>query len=243
MGIPRVLIERLVYGTHSVHRYTQDSPVLADVWIAFGENHRQRQDLILTPRVGSNAAKVATRIRTQLGDDQPESSERPQVAYNQVYVVAKLSFRDLIRVVIPMTRWWTELWRDVARATTASEGEPRADPSVPTYIDATLLGLRARIIREMEDLRDLHVRAHSDDRLAISGVPSEGEPDLPCDLAWLIRLVGVIESDDQEIENTTGDVMGALQLSWPLIVAPLLLLLCLALCCLVPCQIPRTSCP
>ena len=197
MGIQRALIERLVYGTHSVHRYTQDSPILADVWIAFGENLGRPQDLILTPRFGSNAAKVAARIRTKLRHRDKNLVDRPQVAYNQVYVVGKLYFRDVVRVVLPLTNWWAQLWQDVARAIPAQPAAASSAAPLPTSIDTILKQLRVRLIREMEELRDLHDESQSEDHLPESPVPDEGEPDLPCDLAWLIRLVGVIESAER----------------------------------------------
>lgn len=48
----------LIYGDGASRRYTQDSPVLPDVWIAFAENPGEPQDLLLTPYVDPKRAPL-----------------------------------------------------------------------------------------------------------------------------------------------------------------------------------------
>src|SRR4051812_12862730 len=50
MTIDRRWIEKLLYGDDSAVRFTQDSPVLPDVWIAFAEEPSRQHDLLLTPQ-------------------------------------------------------------------------------------------------------------------------------------------------------------------------------------------------
>src|SRR5215207_4832849 len=60
-GLTRDDVVRIVYGNprSPIQRFTQDSPVLADVWIAFAENPGQPQDLLLTPYQSALALPTA----------------------------------------------------------------------------------------------------------------------------------------------------------------------------------------
>src|SRR5688572_6412 len=103
----RAWIERLIFGQETARRFTQDSPVLPDVWIAFAEDPGARLDLLLTPNMEPTAPGGATttgrlrkalveRLRTErgrpgawcrAGEAEPPS---PEVAHNQATVLAKL---------------------------------------------------------------------------------------------------------------------------------------------------------
>ena len=51
MALTRTEIFGLVYGPPTGgRRFTQDSPVLPDVWLEFGLHPRAARDLLLTPR-------------------------------------------------------------------------------------------------------------------------------------------------------------------------------------------------
>jgi hypothetical protein len=49
MKLKREEVISLIYGDGGVRRFTQDSPVLPDVWIAYAEAPGEQQDLLLTP--------------------------------------------------------------------------------------------------------------------------------------------------------------------------------------------------
>ncbi|QND24531.1 hypothetical protein HB774_34665 (plasmid) [Rhizobium leguminosarum bv. viciae] len=117
----------LVLGTFGHARWTQDSPIVPDVWISFikiAETRararlqnlkslgQQDVDLIITPWTGSSAGKIAQIIRAGLGT---EGSRVAKVATSSTRVVAKLDFESLMRIVIPLTTWWQELLRDDPR--------------------------------------------------------------------------------------------------------------------------------
>jgi serine protease AprX len=187
MVFERATLERFVYGAAGLHRYTQDSPVLADVWFAYGENGGVRQDLILTPRFGSNAAKVALGLRQAVADE-PSASDRPSIVYNQVYVAARLDFRELVREVLPMTRWWQKLWIDTAAAVVT-------DATNYSTIDGLLHGLGNEVLAEMTELRNL-----SDPAYIHNELPETQSHVLPGDLAWFVRLVGLISLSEPNAE-------------------------------------------
>src|SRR5919109_1395170 len=80
-------VVRIVYGQprSPIQRFTQDCPVLADVWIAYAENPEEPQDVLLTPYQSTLAAagessiasekalftpgKLAKELRERLGEE------------------------------------------------------------------------------------------------------------------------------------------------------------------------------
>jgi serine protease AprX len=137
--LDRKLLEQLIFGTGRVRRFTQDSPVLPDVWIEYAKGSEDRAarlttpspptapddpfppvKLLLTPYRENSAGDVRRELRKRLQDERGTAEWRafghapkpmPRVAYNQTTVAATLHFEDLIRVVLPMTDWWARLDR------------------------------------------------------------------------------------------------------------------------------------
>ena len=107
----RSAIDTLMFGGKRSRRFTQDSPILPDVWIAYWEKIDEPVDVLLTPWRTDAPAKIAAQLRDRLEKDRKKRKaklESPQVVFNQTTVAARLYFQDLIRVVLPMTQWWHE---------------------------------------------------------------------------------------------------------------------------------------
>jgi serine protease AprX len=97
-----------VFGVQQMRRYTQDSPVMPDVWLAYGKHPTARVDLLLEPHREAGAAALALALQQT-----PMTAERPvmRLAYNQSHVAAKLTFEELVCGVLPLSRWWRDyLW-------------------------------------------------------------------------------------------------------------------------------------
>jgi serine protease AprX len=97
-----------VFGLGQLRRYTQDSPVMPDVWMAYGHDPEKQLDLLLEPHRQAGAAALALALQTT-----PETQDRPvmRLAYNQSHVAARLTFRELVRGALPLSSWWREyLW-------------------------------------------------------------------------------------------------------------------------------------
>ncbi len=110
----------LAYRKSGRSRYTQDSPILADVIVHYGllADKTTRLDLLLTPDWSKDPADVADELRDWLGerheggaaegdwklDDEEES--RHAIAYNQSVVAVRLTFDELVCNVLPMSWWW-----------------------------------------------------------------------------------------------------------------------------------------
>jgi hypothetical protein len=132
-------MEQLMFGTGRVRRFTQDSPILPDVWLEYAKGPEERASrltsptaptdpkdpfppvkLLLTPYRETSAGDVRRDLSARLTSarESPEwlafghpAKPLPRVVYNQTTVAATLYFEDLIRVVLPMTDWWARLDR------------------------------------------------------------------------------------------------------------------------------------
>jgi hypothetical protein len=63
----REAIEDLIYGgANQRRRFTQDFPVLPDVWIGYGMESRKRLELLLTPHTRSDAPSLTRALRAWL---------------------------------------------------------------------------------------------------------------------------------------------------------------------------------
>jgi serine protease AprX len=105
-------LEAWIYGVPSERRFTQDSPVLPEVWRRYAENPEARQDLLLTPHQRDSSAKLMSDLIGCLfgADSAPRDRAAHGIALNDGYVVAYLSFPELVRCVVPLSDWWRQLW-------------------------------------------------------------------------------------------------------------------------------------
>src|SRR5262249_24911486 len=108
MIIDRRIIERLMFGTGRVRRFTQDSPVLPDVWLEYAKSESVR--LLLTPFRETPPGEIARELRERLQVERRRKEWKafghsakatPRIVYNQTTVAATLYFEDLIRAVVP----------------------------------------------------------------------------------------------------------------------------------------------
>lgn len=177
-------VERLIFGRENARRFTQDSPILPDVWIAFAGAPSEPQPLLLTPNMEpDNACGPTTTgmLRKVLAERIPVERQRPaawcrkgrrkppavELAHNQATVLVTLWFDELVRVILPMSAWWRERVH-------------------PTGYDEELGGLdleREGILARMLENPDL-----SAEELGVR--PNHVKP--APDLLWTVRVVGTI---------------------------------------------------
>lgn len=118
----RRLIER-----HESGRFTQDSPIMPDAWLAFTDPHVEAVDVLLTPAPPADPAVLAADVRDRLGED---ADADVWLAYSGAYVAATLSLEQLLHAVLPLSDWWRGLW----------EATELGDTGVGTAGRAPLLG-------------------------------------------------------------------------------------------------------
>ena len=100
-------LERLLLGSTGWRRYTQDSPIFADVWLAYREDPEGRQDLLLEPQRRVPAGELAKEVRERL----PQVGAEHRLAYAGGYVVVELTLPELLASVLPLSPWWKDLIR------------------------------------------------------------------------------------------------------------------------------------
>ena len=123
MSDPRDIFENLVYRSVDRRRFTQRSPVMPDVWIRFGMEPGRSHDLLIIPSWEFTPRELARTVKQRLRDDREfragkrarfrasSEGERPRVAANQAIVVANLRFDEVVRVVLPLSKWWKDTIR------------------------------------------------------------------------------------------------------------------------------------
>jgi serine protease AprX len=165
-------IEELFYGKpEQQRRFTQDFPILPDVWIEYGKAPDKRVEVLLTPHNESDAPRMARALRRRLETDRQlaekkrgkhagaADNERPRVLFNESVVLASLSFRELLRDAVPLTNWWQRVvaplgskWtRQNIRtaAATLAKTDRKKDRS-PTGGDRKLLQKLIRVVGSIE---------------------------------------------------------------------------------------------
>jgi len=167
--LQRAFVEKLMFGTGRARRFTQDSPVLPDVWLAYAgaleedtvlRSKRGALELLLTPYRDAPPGVVRNGLLERL----PKKSAR--VIYNQTTVMADITFEELVQAVLPMTKWWTQLGRI----------ELLQDPKVQLRV--------ARAARDPENPESQFTKAELADKITKNVVA------LPPDVFWLVRVVG-----------------------------------------------------
>jgi serine protease AprX len=178
-------IEELIYGRpEQQRRFTQDFPILPDVWIAFAEKPNRRIELLLTPYSPTTAATLSRALRDRSEQEQealeryraihsPDDrklSRRPRVLFNESVVFANFTFEELIRVAMPLTDWWKDNMADL----TTDRWDKK---DIAVFI---------RLIRERRGAEGLR----------------GGDPRL---LRKLITIIGTIECDRYQQRYSTSD--------------------------------------
>ncbi|MDE5451415.1 S8 family serine peptidase [Bradyrhizobium sp. CSA112] len=118
-SIPAELVEHILLGPIDDRRVLQDSPLLGDVWAAYALDPGVVQDVLITPHKNTTAAVVAQIIPRGIAlreqerkSETPPPPERPKVrakvAYLQGLVGAKLYFDEVLRILVPLTQWWSQ---------------------------------------------------------------------------------------------------------------------------------------
>lgn len=187
-----------IFGTEQLKRFTQDSPVMPDVWLQYGGEPSGAIDLLLEPHEDATTGELAQAVLE--ADHSPADAAAIELAYNGSHVAARLTFEQMLRTVLPLSAWWQEhLWPGGTDAVAAILGTRRGEiiaglqepmreqgrrPTSPGELSGTLIwfvGLVGRIAWEAA-----HPDAHQ---------PEDEPPDgLTYDL--LVELAG----------QTLGDV-------------------------------------
>lgn len=193
MSLPRGFIEDLIYGTRDTPRFTQDSPVLPDVWMRYAEAPGCRHDLLLTPHFNSDAGSVGRNLRAALGKrSKVDGAASHSVAYTETYVAAFLSFDELVRQVLPETSWWQQHILGLGERRRRKLVDPRKRLDLADLQREETRGLLVRLLHDFAG-RDggRPVEARRDRENEAERLPGWVDLLSP-DLLWMMRIVGAI---------------------------------------------------
>jgi serine protease AprX len=101
MRLDKEELRRLVEERREAGRFTQDSPVMPDVWLGFAEPEVEQLDVLLTPTNGVDPAELAADVRDRLGE-----GTDAWIAYSGTYAAAYLSLEQLVNAALPLSAWW-----------------------------------------------------------------------------------------------------------------------------------------
>lgn len=116
-------MEQLIFGGSDNRRFTQDSPILPEVWIKYALHPHKARDLILIPARSSNAGEFANVLNGRLQayrsavpkpmkgviPDDVRLNKRARIAHLPGVVAARLYFDEFLRIVLPATPWWQSM--------------------------------------------------------------------------------------------------------------------------------------
>ena len=180
-GIQRSIdyVQQLIFGDDRTRRYTQDSPVLPDVWVAYCMNPAARQKLLLTPHFEASAGELTVHLRNDWKSEDRNQTlrdagieTRPRMAYNQLTVAIEASFEEMVFLILPRTTWWLRV----------------VQPNLKEYFEATMAAENLALT-----LRNFHLR---------EDVPENR--DLATSL-WMAALIGgVLWAKDKGTDVETG---------------------------------------
>ncbi len=109
MSTARRQFRHLVYEGPDGDRFTQDSPIMPDVWFAFAEDPGARVDLLIEPYRGEPPGRVATELRQGLSaGSTTDAAFAAEIAFEESMVAARLTLREILLHALPLTPWWAE---------------------------------------------------------------------------------------------------------------------------------------
>lgn len=184
--------EKAIFLGRGVERFTQDSPILPDVWAEYGQRPNEQIDLLMNPYKDESPGRLCDvlveRLKPWARDPKPyrmparivKEGVGREAAVNQSTVVIRLYFDELVCVALPMTRWWNEyIWRDNLK--------PGKEQEIESFLNNK---------GEQDELVEF-MKRYPLERGTSSAAEPDAQKDLPSSkcssqLLWLVRVVGAI---------------------------------------------------
>jgi hypothetical protein len=105
------VVNRILYGCGDRQRYTQETPILVEVWQRYAADPGAPQDLLITPLESTSAVALLRDLLAPDGDDDKQALRgQARFAPLQSFLAAKLTFGQLIHYLLPRTQWAGKAW-------------------------------------------------------------------------------------------------------------------------------------
>lgn len=188
-----VALERMIHEATGATRFTQDSPILPDVWIRYGTEGRV-QDLLLMSNWRSSAVALAHAVERRLTEGLPAATgaqvrHEARLAHTHSTVAVRLSFEQLIGRVLGLSRWWHHYLIE------PDQGMPTGDLTAVLASPEHGPILRAALLRGLTHLGERSgVQAEQIDLAtgAVITAMNRQARHITDDLIWLVQLAGTL---------------------------------------------------
>lgn len=111
ISISTDVVNRILYGSGEGQRFTQETPILAEVWQRYAAFPGEPQDLLITPLKSTSSLALLQSLILSAGDDRQALLKRARFAPLQSFLAAKLTFHELNRFLLPRTLWARNAWK------------------------------------------------------------------------------------------------------------------------------------
>lgn len=109
-------VDSLLFSMGERQRFTQDTPILPEVWYAYAAEPQARHDLLVTPLDTVSANRLLREIVSSAEEDGDGAVLQGAVpAALRGFVALRLDFRQFCQTVLPRTKWATEA-RELGRS-------------------------------------------------------------------------------------------------------------------------------
>jgi len=204
-SIDRRIIETLLLGeprSGNIQRYTQDGGVVVDVWNRFADDLLAPVRVLLSPAEGTTAVDMAFELNRCLkayrrdtyarrGFEVIEHDQSSAVAVLNNYVAATIYIDELLRVVMPLTKWWSE--KRLGRMRFKAEIDY---PLQPLLYQEIMLRMRPEQSNQMDAPLSHRFRAGEDVRATRDFRVIEAAP-----IAALIGVIRIAVAEPQPFEQ------------------------------------------
>ncbi len=119
----REAVATILYGGGAYRRFTQDGPILPDVWVKFFEAPGGRIPLLIEPWLDRSPAEVATRLRDA---PRPGRLADMRIVFNRTTVSCAAALGDVVEFLLPCAAWYAQLGGDRGATKSGQTGKPGA---------------------------------------------------------------------------------------------------------------------
>lgn len=188
-------------------RFTQDTPILPDVWEEFAKRPAGQIDLLISPFRGEKAGIVAKDLKHAL--EQYEKARNrsiskkdgefdrapPRIAHIPGLIVASVYFEHLVALILPSTRWWGGRLAQMRKAWSQSKLDNEEDKDKLRWpdVDDDHLDDVKEWMEERWGKFQKFSRSNRWSHIEDKTVASQAVLEPPYDLLKIIRIVGMIE--------------------------------------------------
>ncbi len=216
VSIHQDLLLHILYGSPAGRRFTQDTPVLPDVWIQYARDIGKPADALIVPRNDHQAHHVAEELHQRIkafraSRRSPEGDKRPgaNVADMPGLITLQCHFDEVVNVILPLTPWWVN---DGMEALVSLKEDTIAERATRAF-EHLLIIEAARHSGRVQGDHDHHVTLGqffgSPERSeARGGKPARPFPDSTARLLLLISMINAARTNALDGIGDRIDVQG-----------------------------------